>query len=396
MRTAHQDYLSLTCWRLGRMVIGRAAEDALAAKASGNRLAVLPVWLWLPPEQDMGRKGQSLVPIRVNYPGDSPVVLSSSGNEDEKIVWTAVGAGWDLGSQLLISDDGEPVPSYGPSRSPGELPASVRAPYMGASGVRRRLEALMADGQAARWELVGELHSMTRKYVWRARSAALASLRGRSDGLLEQAFSALDVEVTTDEIVLGAEGRPSRMDSLLERCLLPTTFQRVDPLRYIATSLRCSARQGVNRRLGDPEIGARVRACAAELGLPSHRELTADEVNLVQQRFLASRPGSRLGKSRVAASTATRFLSHLGEIEQEDRVEQRPSVIDQIVHACKAEGGDILAEVAQHWLSLTAAGEQPTDKDMAEELWLDVRQVGWLVEQAREIAAKLLSHGDAA
>jgi hypothetical protein len=399
MGAVRQDYQGVLCWRLGRMVTGRTAENALATKAKASRLAVLPVWLWLPPKQDMGRKGQGLAPIQVNYQG-GPVVLSSSGSEAERVEWTAVGAGWDIGSQLTVGASGEPAPNPSPTRSPNELPASVQAEHLGVEGVRLRLQALAEDGQAARWELVEELSSMALKYVWRARSAALASLHPRADGMLEQLFSTEDVQAAADELVLGADGRRSRVDSLLERCLQPRTFERVDPLRYIATSLRCSARQMVNRRLGDPDIGAQVRRLADQLELPTHRELTEEEIHLVKKSYLVHRPSSRLGKARIAAATRPRLISSLavrpGDEPPSPSVEHVPSIIDQIVGACKAEGGDLLAEVAQCWLSRTAIGDQPTNKDLADELWLDQRQVGWLVTQAREIAARLINQGDAA
>ena len=245
-----------------------------------------------------------------------------------------------------------------------------------------------------------ELSNMALKYVWRARSAALASLHPRADGLLEQLFSTEDVRAAADELVLGADGRRSRADSLLERCLQPRTFERVDPLRYISTSLRCSARQMVNRRLGDPDLGAHIRRLADQLELPAHRGLTEEEIRLVKKSYLVQRPSSRLGKARIAAATRPRLISSLvvqpGDGPQSPSVEHVPSTIDRIVGACKAEGGDLLAEVARCWLSRAAIGDQPTDKDLADELWLDQRQVGWLVAQAREIAARLIGRGDAA
>lgn len=381
------------------MVVGRAAEEARTSGTSAERLAVLPVWLWLPPMSNMGRKGRGLVPVRVSYEGGPLVILED--NTEVKVDWTAVGAGWDLSSQVLVSGTragAGTVTRPTPGRSPSELHDTVLAEHLGPACASRRLDALATDGQAARWEIVGDLQRMAEKYVWRARTAALASLQGRADDLLGQLFSREDVDALVNELVLGAGGGRGRVDSLLERCLQPSTFERVDPLRYVSTSLRCSARQLVNKRLGDPDVGPEVRRLSEQLGLPSHRALTGGEVSLVLEHYQGAHPESRLGAQRATAATKPRLLSNA--FSEEPQYQQPPSLVDSyvqtVVSACREEGGALLGEVAQCWLSRAVAGDEPTPQDLAKELWLDTPQVSRLIAKVRAIGAKLLGEGDAA
>ena len=51
-------FLAELSWRLGPMVVGKAAAGLVSTQRAGA--AVLPVWLWLRPKVDMGRKGQGL------------------------------------------------------------------------------------------------------------------------------------------------------------------------------------------------------------------------------------------------------------------------------------------------------------------------------------------------
>ena len=91
---------------------------------------------------------------------------------------------------------------------------------------------------------------MARKYIWRARSSVLLAVA--SGEMAEHDSMRLtrdDVDAIADEIVFG------RGERLLERCLLPGTFAKVEPLRYASVGLRLAARQAVQRHIGDPPAG---------------------------------------------------------------------------------------------------------------------------------------------
>ena len=92
--------------------------------------------------------------------------------------------------------------------------------------------------------------AMARKYIWRARSSVLLAVA--SGEMAEHDSMRLtrdDVDAIADEIVFG------RGERLLERCLLPGTFAKVEPLRYASVGLRLAARQAVQRHIGDPPAG---------------------------------------------------------------------------------------------------------------------------------------------
>ena len=82
----NRDFLADFCWHLGRMVVGKAAAGLASCRRAGA--AVLPVWVWLPPNMDMGRKGTGLVPVRVAYGDDCPVVLVPP-NGTVEVPWRA-------------------------------------------------------------------------------------------------------------------------------------------------------------------------------------------------------------------------------------------------------------------------------------------------------------------
>lgn len=85
-------FLAELSWRLGPMVVGKAAAGLVSTQRAGA--AVLPVWLWLRPKVDMGRKGQGLAPVRVSYEDAGAVGLVPVGSVVD-VAWRAVGAGWD-------------------------------------------------------------------------------------------------------------------------------------------------------------------------------------------------------------------------------------------------------------------------------------------------------------
>lgn|GEM_PF-3263200 len=392
-RPYRNDHLALLCWRLEKIIVGRAAAELQKHHDGQLSLAVLPVWLWRQPRMNMGRKGLSVVPVRIDW-ATGPVVLLDE--QSLAVDWTATGGGWELSSDAVVSASGAAGPAAPPPfprRSPEEVPSSFLAErFSSTEETRRRLQQLAEDGEAARWELLEEMGKMVRKFLWRARSSAIASLGDRVDFITEALFSETDIELAADRLVLGVDGKKSRADRLIDRCCAPRAFSRVDPLRYVAVSLRCSARQAIGCMLGDPDAGSSIRNIAAELGLPSHRQLTKEEIQLVVKAYRALHPNDRLGVGRADAATRPRHLAHL----QEHRLELPPDhqvegMVLDIVKACMAEGGATLAEVAQRWLAGVATGEEPSHRRLADELWLNTEEVRVLVDKAREISARELA-----
>ena len=514
-KAAANDYLAALCWRLGRMVAGNAAaalqERLITQGPTGDiagdgphqaGVAVLPVWVWLPPKVDMGRKGAGLVPVRLTYqrlgaaqqpitPADDiqtsdtqpedvrdngPIHLVPAGG-DVEVAWRARGAGWDTSGTLslrpgplspaLSGPDGRTSshnrPRHAPASCPGRSPIGARPSPDGmpqdilpptspvalaAGGVLPALDELAQDGGRARWEIITELETMVRKYLWRARSRVLdlveqgelyiPAQRAHGGDMPVQRARSSDIslhdggdwlsgpvlDTLADEIVLGPDGRRSRADRLLERCLLPGTFNNVDPLRYVATSLRCTAVQAVQRHLGDPAAGAGVRRVAAQLSVPRDRPLSPEDIQLVLKEFQAAHPKERLGPARAARALefytaalapmpAQRHRSngtgarsghnadHSAKPSTQRRLHIAPDVtaseiVRSIVEHCRSEGGNDLATVAQRWLTAVAAGEDVNIPALAQELWVSPEQARSLMAAAQATAARASIHDGAA
>lgn len=409
MDGAHsRDFLAELCWRLERIAVAESASAHLASR--GTSFAILPMWLWRPPALDMGRKGAGLVPVRVTYTRRGTAVgpvVPAPLNRRSTVCWRARGAGWDLSGQLvLVPGSDSPGDGSGdlgrltaPTRASTELPQLICARNW-QSDARRHLTELAADAEQARWELLDELTTMTKKYLWRARARFLGAVQ---DGEMlapwqpEMAPAELtkdDIERLADEIILGNGDKPSRADGLIERCLLPSTFEAVDPLRYVSVSLRCAANQAFARQIGDPAAGVEVRRIADMLSLPKHRPLTDEEVELVIKTYRAVHPGDPLGKER--ALRALRFRPGSPVQPRPRSVQPAPELssvdttIKTLVQACRREGGSDLADVAQRWLSGAVEGDEPDVQALASELWLPPAEVAALLAQARAIAASLM------
>lgn len=397
-----RDFLADLCWRLGRMVIGRAAAGLAPCRPAGA--VVVPVWVWLRPNMDMGRKGAGLVPVRVAYGDDDcPVVLVPPGGVVE-VPWRAIGAGWDLsGSVLVTAGDvaGLPVmPPYG--RVPTSVPITVVAPVL---DVLALLSRLVKDGELARWELLEDFTVMARKYIWRSRSGVMHAVE--CGEMVERGRMRLvrgEVDAMADEIVVRGDGL-SRADRLLGHCLLPTTFAKVDPLRYVAVGLRVAAHQAVRRHIGDPQVGPEVRRIADALALPRHREPTAEEVNLVVKAYGAAHAKARLGRNRAVkaleARTGATVLLEPDPVVADVAEEATELVfvsrtIVTIVACCQVEGGDKLAEVAGHWLPAVASGRKLTLEDLSAELHCGPDTTRRLVRRVQEIATQVMLAQEAA
>ena len=400
-----RDFLAELCWRLERIAVAESASAHLASR--GTSFAILPMWLWRPPALDMGRKGAGLVPVRVTYTRRGTAVgpvVPAPLNRRVTVCWWARGAGWDLSGQLVLVPGGDghgcasPDQSATLARLPTEMPALLAGHSDG--GGERRLVTLIANGEQARWELLNELSTMARKYLWRARAKFLGAVQ---DGEMvapwqpEMAPAELtkdDIERLADEIILGTGDKPSRADGLIERCLLPSTFEAVDPLRYVSVSLRCAASQAFARQIGDPAAGVEVRRIADMLSLPKHRPLTNEEVELVIKTYRTAHPGDPLGKER--ALRALRFRPGSPVQPRPHYVQPAPELspvdttIKTLVQACRQEGGSDLADVAQRWLSGAVEGDEPDVQALASELWLPPAEVAALLAQARAIAASLM------
>lgn len=420
---AVRDFQAELCWRLARIATGTSAQ-ALAAGGHCKGVAVLPAWVWLPPRVDMGRKGlYGSAPVRVVYSQDGVQVgpaVAVTGATASNLSWEAIGAGWSMSGELRL------VPVYGPDpdrplplRLPTEVPKEVPVPIVSKERLAESLAKLEADASLARWELLGEVTVILKRYIQSARSAVLISVehgeiappwQSVHDGSASAFLSQTDVEALADDLVFGplwqdkASRGPSRVDRLIDRCLRPSTFQRVDPLRYVTTDLRCAVRQSVRRYIGDPDAGREIRRIANILYIPRNRPPTDEEISTVIKAYRALHPSDQLGPLRTVNALRLRTMSAppASQRHYNDTSETAvgavsvSDIINAVVARCRSEGGANLAEVAERWLSAEASGTTVSVEDIANEMWLPAAHVKHLIARAHSLAVSELEDDGAA
>ena len=329
------------------------------------------------------------------------------------VPWTALGAGWELSGQVLVRADEQCqcAPERPPAgRMPTSVPTVIVAPVLGAGALAGWLAGLARDGDMARWELLEDFGVMVRKYIWRARSSVLhAVAKGELAERESMNLTEADVDAMADGLVFGqGNGKPSRAERLLGRCLLPSVFAGVDPLRYVSTSLKASARQVVRGYIGDVPAGPEVRRITDELGLPRDRPLAEEEFALVIKAYSARHPNVVFGREQACKALGLRTwaTTQSGNVVRLRR-EPQPSAPDiaedvaealsatqaiaLIVEQCRAEGGAPLAEVAQVWLSSAADDGSLTAKCLSSQVHRNYRALWPLIAQVRRIAAQVMT-----
>jgi len=308
------------CDRLQRVAWGRSAA-ACELPAGSRRAAVfcLPVFCWDTPSIAVGRKSRGdhgevlLLPIRVHWTdksgnpvGDVAVVPTGTSTT---LHWSAVGFGRSTsGTATLVAAPGGTPPPVAQTAIISVPPNMLISPVMGRPAGRSFLARLAEDGTAAQWDLLG---SLERNLNW-AFERAHTAVRSELDA---PPLSYETAESIKDELMFGTSGRSHLPWSLrlIERCLRPKTFARVDPQRYVRTSLISASETAIRRYLGDPHVGRKLRRLFSERAWESAEELAAE----CQRRW----PRAHIGEKRLANALTAGVVSTtpLSEREQDDR-----------------------------------------------------------------------------
>jgi hypothetical protein len=238
------------------------------------------------------------LPVRLAW-APSPVVAMPAG-ATATFRWVAVGTGHTgAGVTSVTADRHVDAPAL---RRPddgicaaGAIPEAVTAPVLPAGRARLVLASLVADGEAARWEIIAALEAKALEAVRRAYAEIATEVGPAADGTY-RLLDGLDVQVLADRMLLGDTGSPglAPVARLIERCLSPNAFARVEPRRYVTSALRVYATEEVRRAIGDPHVGPKVRAAAAALG--------TTDIDAVIAYYRARRPADRLGRRRAEAA----------------------------------------------------------------------------------------------
>lgn len=300
------------CDRLERMAWGRGADLSTFAPQPRSKTAIvtLPVFVWDIPAADTGRKsrshdgGQLRLPIRVRWavqqPGSKkpPVelhheILTITSNEPLCLRWKASGAGHALSGHTTVIATGkvsEVVYEFGDGTH--LLPTVITAPTLSRLGAIARLHELVEDGRSAQWEAITETESHLTWAFERAHAAVRIELLGDRTAALDQETK----NAIKDTLLFGSStsSKGSYILRLLDRCLQPGTFERVDPQRYMTTALVSGSETAIRRHLGDPHIGRKIRRLRQEKEWASADELVAE----YNRRY----PNDILGPERVGAA----------------------------------------------------------------------------------------------
>ena len=274
------------CGRLSRVIAGQAAAAVTTDRRSAA-VVVLPVWRWAARPQ-----AASVIPVRLSWE-PSPVVVVTSG-ATATFRWTELGAGHTRsGVTAVTASRGAPPPAE--NRTVADIPDRVIAPTTSPSSVKRALAALAADGESARWEAMIGLEPNVRAAMRRAHAEIAAEVGPALDGTC-RLLDHIDHQALADWMLLGdasSQNLPP-LARLIARCCQPSTFVKVDPKRYIDSALRVYATEAIRRAVGDPHVGPKVRAAAAQLGTTN-----VDDVLAFYRR---RRPSDRLGRRRAEAA----------------------------------------------------------------------------------------------
>lgn len=251
------EWIDWFCGRLARVHAGRQATHLLSSSlpANGN-LAILPMWVWLPPRIDVGRKARrrdgstAHLPVRLSWE-HGPVMITE---HEVEIRWSLAGMGY-------IEDGSLRLPAMPDGAPPDIADQVLTAPHVPRQVLAAHLQDLADDGAAARWELLLGLEPFVRKEVDRAAAAVryeLAEIRGE----LSRVLDGEGLQRVVDRMLLGDADYAGRVGPLLDRCLDPGAFRNVDPLRHVAKDLHRSAQEEVRKAINDPRAGRRIRLLA--------------------------------------------------------------------------------------------------------------------------------------
>lgn len=259
------------CTWFEAIIHGREAEELLKdpeAIPEGSGVALLPAWQWAVPLIDVGRKGVGydgrdlLLPVRNEWAGGSVQIISG---ESRQATCRSVGLGHrSAGQTQIVQRAGrQPVAHV------AQMPSMAEPVFVGSGSRFRIISALKAVAEAAnkaRWELLTFIEPEVRTLVARAHSAVSHEMALHSGNVVPM-LDEQGLESVVNTMLFGYqnkkdEWKPGSVFRLIDLCLAPECFQRVEPLRYISMHLRRDAESAIRRKIGDPHIGPKVREMA--------------------------------------------------------------------------------------------------------------------------------------
>lgn len=309
------------CARIDKIVIARAARYAMATSLPTLSVVVeLPSFVWKVPAINVGRKGvdratgQSLeLPIRVTWEGGAVHTVTS---HSAQYTWQASGMGYELSGVVTVSLDRGVVQTSGDSEESLSLASQVRSIL--APSTFAVLEELGGQENSQRWALMTMIEPMVQRSVKSASFALGAELNHmthHAHGMDPNALDELAREALCDTMMYGESGdNASYAARLIERCIEPQAYVKVDPLRKVATDIKRSAGDSVRQSIGDPRIGTRFRNLARSLGSVSLQ----DAIEAYNDKY----PYDKLSVDRAISALDVAPLGSVNRMELTAEVEE--------------------------------------------------------------------------
>lgn len=262
--------LDTLCGRLQAVMHGRAAEELLARREeipARAGVAALPAWTWLRPLISVGRKDKAfgtgenlLMPVRNDW--DTPLVLLVS-EESIPLSYRSRGMGHAAAGQsrVVVRTGAKPVAMV------DEVPSLASMVFVGTAPrtmVIRTLEQIATAGKEAMWEIIQGIEPKLRKELFKAHAYVSHEI-AETSGAFQPMLDEISIDEIQDFMMYGDDKKPGSVFRLIELCLAPECFLRVDPLKYMSKHLRRDAETQIRRKIGDPHIGPKIREIARNL-----------------------------------------------------------------------------------------------------------------------------------
>lgn len=276
-----ENSMSLLCASLEKIAVGRDAQRILdnGAVSGDASVIVLPAWSWQHPQIDVGRKalikgGRVMMPVRITWSTGSVAVIPA--NSKQVIGYQLCGLGNTGAGQTEVSNTDASVSVLREAdRVDGQrLPGSFNAKVGTKMSTMHLLRKLAEEGKNEQWVLLERMNKWSVTIFKTAAGAVTHELANATGSEFTTLTDTHLLDQLRDKYILGAEdSEDSACLRLIQRCLEPTTFAKVDPILYVAASIRENAERAIRVAIDDPRNGRKVRSLSRELGTTDIMEL---------------------------------------------------------------------------------------------------------------------------
>lgn len=335
----HPD-IDVLCGWLQSIMLARDARvilDAGDLPANGS-VVVLPMWTWMHSAISVGRKdhasdgGRLLLPVRLSWSTPSVVVIADGNSVDAN--YTLLGMGHSGAGETTISSSVDaPVSRTGLDGNLLPSVHEVRPTFQ--RMLVRELNKLVEDGEAAKWAMTMWLDKWTQHAVFVAHTALCFDVFGKAN--YAKLLDDCTLSAIADDIMFSSaadneiEAKPSAFARMLERCLNPSTFIKVDPLKYILTTIRENADRAVRSRADDPHIGPKIREVARRHNLTDVSQIVAVYKGLYPKDRLERRRATKALTVRPDVMAGSLMLGSVTDDNEEPNAQQYSDIYGNIV-----------------------------------------------------------------